>query len=239
MTYQVLRLAHIIGAIVIGAGLIGVWLSDLRARQVRDLPRFGEAIRYTYVYYYGLVFPGALVLLTSGTWLIVALYGGWSFEFLKIPWLAGMVVLFVFEFIEGNTVTRVYFSRLRRLTLEAEAAGRVSGELQRTRSEIVPTFTHFLDLPLLLVIVSLGATRPGTWTLFFVGTVVTVALAVALTMALSRLFPGLPTVSAVTSGAAQPGVGTDDLSAKPPVSSRIRSRRRFPTRLTRAASSGM
>jgi hypothetical protein len=49
-------------------------------------------------------------------------------------------VLFAFEFIEGNTITRLYFMR-----------------------------THFLDIPILFVIVALGAMRPNTWTLFATG----------------------------------------------------------------------
>ncbi len=138
MTYQILRLLHIIGAVLIGAGLIGVWLSDLRSRQVGDLPRFGEAVRNVRVFYDGLVLPGALLLLASGTWLIVTVYGGWSYHFLKIPWLAGMVVLFAFEFIEGNTITRRYFLRLRRLTVEAEATGRVSPALEHARPKRSP-----------------------------------------------------------------------------------------------------
>lgn len=193
MSYQVLRLLHIVGAILIGAGLIGVWLSDLRSRQVRDLARFGEAIRNIAVFYDGLAVPGALLLLASGTWLIVKVYGGWSFYFLEIPWLAGMVTLFALEFIEGNTITRLYFRRLRRLTLKAEATGEVSPDLERARSETLPTFTHFLDLPLLLVIVSLGATRPNTWSMFVVGTAVAILIAVALTITLPRLYPWVPT----------------------------------------------
>ncbi len=45
MTYELLKLAHIIGAVLIGGGLIGVWLSDLRSRQLRDLVRFSESVR--------------------------------------------------------------------------------------------------------------------------------------------------------------------------------------------------
>ena len=97
-----------------GAGLIGVWYADLRSRQVRDLALFGEHVRQVAVFYDGLVVPGALLLLGSGTWLIVTVYGGWAF--LRMPWLSGMVALFAFEFIEGNTLTRRYFMRLRRLT---------------------------------------------------------------------------------------------------------------------------
>ena len=32
MTYILLKYAHILGAILIGGGLIGVWVSDLRSR---------------------------------------------------------------------------------------------------------------------------------------------------------------------------------------------------------------
>jgi hypothetical protein len=35
--------------------------------------------------------------------LILTVYGGWAF--LGMPWLTGMVALFAFEFIEGNTIT--------------------------------------------------------------------------------------------------------------------------------------
>ena len=117
----------------------------LRSRQLHELAPFSEAVRNIAVFYDGLVVPGALLLLISGTWMIVQFYGGWNF--LQIPWLAGMVGLFAFEFIEGNTITRLYFMRLRRLTRSALDAGYVTSELQRARGEPVPTFTHFLDLP--------------------------------------------------------------------------------------------
>ena len=99
--------------------------------------------------------PGALLLLASGAWLITAFHGGW--DFLRTPWLAGMVVLFALEFIEGNTVTRLYFLRLRRLTRAAMQTGGFTEDLKRARAEQVASFTHFLDLPVLLLIVSLGA----------------------------------------------------------------------------------
>jgi uncharacterized membrane protein len=187
MTYAVLKLVHIIGAILIGASLIGVWVSDMRSRQLRDLPEFSEAVRNIAVYYDGVVVPGALVLLASGAWLIVEFFGGWGF--VAVPWLAGMVFLFAFEFIEGNTVTRRYFMRLRRLTREALSLGRFTPQLEQARAENVPTFTHFLDLPMLFLIVSLGALKPDTWTLFFTGSSVSLALAMALTMIVPRLYP--------------------------------------------------
>mgnify|MGYP001583407799 FL=1 len=186
MTYILLKYAHILGAILIGGGLIGVWVSDLRSRQLRELNGFAEAVRAIAVFYDGVVVPGAIILLVSGTWLIAESFGGW--EFIKTPWLTGMVILFAFEFIEGNTVTRLYFMRLRRLTREALKTGHFTPELEKARAEHVPTFTHFLDLPMLFLIVALGAIRPETWTMFIVGSVVSVLLAAVLTFYIPRLY---------------------------------------------------
>ncbi len=76
MEYSLLRFFHIVGAVVIGSGLIGVWMADLRSRQVRELKTFSEAVRNIAVFYDGLAVPGALLLLGSGTWLIVEFFGG-------------------------------------------------------------------------------------------------------------------------------------------------------------------
>ena len=174
-----------LGAILIGGGLISVWLSDLRSRQLRELPQFSEAVRNIAVFYDGVVVPGAVLLLVSGTWLIVEQFGGWNF--INTPWLAGMVFLFAFEFIEGNTVTRLYFMRLRRLTKEAIKTGGFTRELERARAESVPTFTHFLDLPMLFLIIALGVIKPDTWTLFIVGAVVAILIAAILTIYIPKL----------------------------------------------------
>ena len=187
MTYDLLKFGHILGAILMGAGLVGVWMADLRSRQLRDLRQFAEAVRNIAVFYDGLVVPGALLLLASGTWMIVAFYGGSAF--LEIPWLAGMVVLFLAEFIEGNTVTRLYFMRLRRMTIRALAEGDFTRELQEERGKLVPSFTHFLDLPALTLIIALGALKPDSWTLFAAGSAVAVATAGALTYWIPRLYP--------------------------------------------------
>jgi uncharacterized membrane protein len=187
VTYNLLKLLHLIGAVLIGGGLIGVWLSDLRSRQSRDLVRFSEAVRNIAVFYDGVVVPGAILLLISGTWLIVEFFGGWNF--LTIPWLAGMVALFAFEFIEGNTVTRLYFQRLRRLTRQALESGDFTPELERARAENVPAFTHFLDLPMLLLIVALGSLKPETWNLFLAGALVALLVAALLTVFIPRLYP--------------------------------------------------
>jgi uncharacterized membrane protein len=128
VTYPTLKFLHLLGLTLMGAGLIGVWYADLRSRQVRDLLVFAEAVRSIAVLYDGLVVPGALLLLGSGTWLIVTVYGGWAF--LGMPWLTGMVALFAFEFLDGNTITRRHFMRLRRLTREAVRHGNVTAELE-------------------------------------------------------------------------------------------------------------
>jgi hypothetical protein len=187
MDYGLLKFFHILGAVLMSGGLIGVWMSDLRSRQLHELTSFSEAVRNIAVFYDGLVVPGALLLLFSGTWMIVSFFGGWNF--LQLPWLAGMVGLFAFEFIEGNTITRLYFMRLHRLTRSALDVGRVTPELQRARGEHVPTFTHFLDLPILFLVIALGAMQPTTWTLFFTGLIASVGLATALTLVIPRLYP--------------------------------------------------
>ncbi len=201
MTYDLLRLAHILGLVLIGAGLVGVFVLDLRARRLADLPLFAEAVRGIAVFYDGLVVPGAVVLAGSGIWLTAAYHGGWAF--LGQPWLAGMIVLFLFEFVEGNTVTRLYFMRLLRLSREAATSGAARAELVRVRTARVPTFTHFLDLPILFVIVALGVVQPGDWRMFAAATATAVLAATILTVALPRLYP--PLSIQTTSPRAGPG----------------------------------
>lgn len=187
MTYNLLKFLHILGAVLMGGGLIAVWMADLRSRQVRDLLPFAEAVRNIAVSYDGLVVPGALLLLFSGGWMTAQYYGGWAF--LQIPWLAGMVILFLAELIEGNTITRLYFMRLRRLTRVALAQGQFTPEVERERAKSLPSFTHFLDIPILTLIVALGALKPDSWTLFIVGSIIALAIATALNIWIPRLYP--------------------------------------------------
>jgi uncharacterized membrane protein len=187
MSYSILRYLHLVGMTLAGAGLLGVWYEDLRSRQMRDLLLFTEAVRQIAVFYDGMVVPGAILLLVSGSWLIVTVYGGW--DFLGLPWLVGMVLLFAFEFIEGNSITRLYFMRLRRATIAAAKQGTVTSELQKIRCEHLPTFTHFLDLPILFVIIALGVMRPTTWSLFWLGTMIAVVLAAILSLLIPRMYP--------------------------------------------------
>ena len=187
MDYAILKYLHVLGAVLMGAGLVGVWLADLRSRQHRDLVRFSEAVRYIAVFYDGVVVPGALILLFSGTWFTVQYFGGW--DFIKTPWLTGMIALFVFEFIEGNTVTRIYFMKLRRITNKALSEGRITEELEKERGKLVPSFTHYLDLPMLFLIIALGAIKPATWEMFIYGSAIAISLALFFTVLIPRIYP--------------------------------------------------
>ena len=187
MDYSILKYLHVLGAVLIGSGLIGVWLADLRSRQHRDLIRFSEAIRYIAVFYDGVVVPGALILLFSGTWFTVQYFGGW--DFLQIPWLTGMIALFAFEFIEGNTITRAYFMKLRCLTDAALDEGIITPELEKERGKLIPSFTHYLDLPILFLIIALGVIKPTTWNTFIYGSILAIALAIFFTVLIPRMYP--------------------------------------------------
>lgn len=79
--------------------------------------------------------------------------------------------------------------RLRRLTNEAQKVGRFTAQLEQARAESVATFTHFLDLPILFLIVALGVIKPGTWVLFIAGAVASLVIATALTIYIPRLYP--------------------------------------------------
>jgi uncharacterized membrane protein len=187
LEYLILKYLHILGAVLMGAGLIGVWLADLRSRQERDLVRFSEAVRYIAVFYDGVVVPGALILLFSGTWLTIQYFGGW--DFLETPWLAGMITLFAFEFIEGNTITRLYFMKLRRITNEAMSTGKITPELEKERGKSIPSFTHYLDLPILFLIIALGVIKPATWDMFLIGSLIAIGIATFFTIFIPRLYP--------------------------------------------------
>ena len=53
-----------------------------------------------------------------------------------------MVLLFALEFVESNTITRLYFMRLRHLARVAVTEGRVTPQLARARAEQLASFTH-------------------------------------------------------------------------------------------------
>ncbi|WP_404419296.1 DUF2269 family protein [Marinospirillum sp.] len=184
MTHSLLTLLHLIGAVLMTSGLLGVWIADVRSRQADDVTTFAEAAGYIRVFYDGLTLPGALLLLISGGLLIGLYYGS---SFLEHPWLVGMVTLFLFEFIEGNTVTRLAFMKLNREAKKSLQTGQFTPERTQLQKRNLPSFTHYLDLPLVLVIIMLGVLRPYTWDLFIAGTLIAVFIAGTLTFLLPLL----------------------------------------------------
>ena len=185
--FSLLRFVHLVGLTLIGGGLLGVFIADIRSRQTTDLNLFGQAIAFIAIFYDGLVVPGAILLLASGTWLIIEHYNGW--DFIHTPWIAGMVLLFALEFIEGNTVTRRYFMRLRRLTENAIQEQQWTPELINARKEQLASFTHFLDLPMLVLIISLAVLRPESWIHFMIGSGLAVTIAMILSYSMRKRYP--------------------------------------------------
>lgn len=83
--------------------------------------------------------------------------------------------------------------RLRRLAQEALKLGEFTPELEKARAENDPEFTHFLDLPMLFLIITLGALKSDNWGVFIVDSLAAIALVVALTLFIPRLIPGRQT----------------------------------------------
>ncbi len=182
-SYMLLRLAHILGFILLGGGLLAVFISELRAYRTTDVVVFAEAAWYTAVFYDALALPGALLVGLSGLLLVIELGMG----FFEAPWLVGMWALFLFEFVEGNTVTRVQFRRTIRESRVARERGALTETVRAEARTLLGRAAHFLDIPLFLVIVYCGAMRPESWSVVIVAVGVALAAALLLTLAVPRL----------------------------------------------------
>ncbi len=182
-TYLLLRFAHILGFILLGGGLLAVFISELRAYRTTDVAVFAEAAWYTAVFYDALVLPGALIVGVSGLLLIFEL----GMSFFEAPWLVGMWALFLFEFVEGNTVTRIQFRRTLRQSLLARERGELSEAARGQARTLIGRVAHFLDIPLFLVIVYCGAMRPESWGMVITAVLVALIAAALLTLAVPRL----------------------------------------------------
>ncbi len=106
-TYLLLKFAHILGFILLGGGLLAVWVSEFQAYRTNEMGVFAQSARYTAIFYDFLVIPGAMTTATSGFFLVQKLELG----FFEEPWLITMWGLFLFEFVEGNTITRFQFRK--------------------------------------------------------------------------------------------------------------------------------
>jgi uncharacterized membrane protein len=172
-----------VGFIALGGGLLAVFVSELRAYRTADAYRFAEAAWYTATFYDALVLPGALIVGASGLLLVAELGLGLFSE----PWLVGMWGLFLFEFIEGNTITRRQFRRTLRRSRAALQAGEPTPQDRADARTPLGQITHFLDLPLFLAIVYFGAIRPDDWA----HVLAAIAVAVVVMGILSRAVPKL------------------------------------------------
>jgi uncharacterized membrane protein len=181
--YMVLRFLHFVGFILLGGGLFAVFISELRAYRTADVSRFAEAAWYTAVFYDALVLPGAVLVGLSGLLPVFQL----GLEFFAHPWLVTMWGLFLFELIEGNTITRVQFRRTLKRSRQALEAGRLTPQDRHEARTLIGQITHFLDVPLFLVIVYCGAMRPDTWTHVFAAIASALVASAILTAAVPRL----------------------------------------------------
>ncbi len=158
--YSLLKLGHILGFILLGGGLLAVFMSELQAYQTSNIHTFAEASRYTAIFYDSFVISGAILVGFSGFFLILDLGLG----FFEEPWIVGMWGLFLFEFIEGNTITRIQFRKtLRHSKAALEAGSDLTDELRGEARGLINQITHFLDIPLFVVIVYCGSIRPDNW----------------------------------------------------------------------------
>ena len=52
--------------------------------------------------------------------------------------------------------------KLRKITSNALEAGVITTELEKERSKLVPSFTHYFDLPMLFLIIALAVQNWGS-----------------------------------------------------------------------------
>ena len=174
--YQLLRFFHVIGFIFLGGGLLAVFVSEWRGYGARRPVVFAEAAFYTAIFYDFVVLPGAFLMLTTGPLLIWKL----GLSDFNNPWLTGMWGLFLFEFIEGNSVTRVQFRRTLKISRSLAEDEPLTDEIRGRARTFIGRLAHFLDIPLFTVIVYCGMVRPDSW--LEVGSAIGIAIAVALVL---------------------------------------------------------
>jgi len=182
-SYFLFRLMHFAGFIMLGGGLLAVFVSEWQAYRANGAPAFAESARYTAIFYDALALPGAVLLGVSGFFLIRRLGVGWF----DAPWLVGMWGLFVFEFIEGNTITRIQFRRTLRLSRSIGESEPLTEARRREARSLIGQVAHFLDIPLFSAIVYFGVVRPDSWSEAGAAIGLAVCVAALLTVFVPRL----------------------------------------------------
>ena len=79
--------------------------------------------------------------------------------------------------------------KLRRITNEAMSNGKITPEIEKERGKSIPSFTHYLDLPILFLIIALGVIKPATWDMFLIGSLIAIGIATFFTIFIPRLYP--------------------------------------------------
>ena len=174
--YMLLRYLHYIGFILIGGGLLAVWVSEWRGYSATRTVLFAEAAYYTAILYDYVVVPGALLMVVTGPLLIWKL----GLNYFDTPWLTGMWGGFLFEFIEGNTLTRVQFRRTLKVSRSLSEDQPLTEEIKHHARTWIGRFAHFLDIPMILILVFFGVVRPDSWVT--VGSAFGIAIAAALVL---------------------------------------------------------
>jgi uncharacterized membrane protein len=183
-TYSLLKFGHIIGFILLGGGLLSVFISELQAYRTTDMRVFAEAARYTAIFYDSLVISGALLVAITGYFLLRELDLG----FFEEPWVVGMWGLFLFEFIEGNTVTRAQFRNTLRVSNNAfDNGAALTEDLRKEARSFLNKIVHFLDIPMFTVVVYCGTVRPDSWVHVLVAIGIGVLIAIVLALLVPRL----------------------------------------------------
>jgi Predicted integral membrane protein (DUF2269) len=185
-SHAVLRLLHVLSFVILGAGLIGVLVCDLRARRATTFASMVDAIEALLAFYGRVAVVGSLGVLLSGFSMVFAFYG-WTA--LQLPWLAGMMVLFVFEFLEGHLIMKLHYVKLQRAVARARTVGHNVPELEQELRARLTTAAHFLDVPNLALIIALGVVRPMDWRFFAFGLAVVAGVTAWMTYAIPRRHP--------------------------------------------------
>lgn len=187
MSYAWWLSAHLLGAALLGVAIVALWLVDERIRRANDCGSLRRAGRRADALVKLILAPGVLLLAISGGWLVGRYYGGW--DFVRIPWLAGMAGLFVFQSVWANTVTRAHAQRMRRLLAGTRDADPLTPALERARSEPLARFGQQLEPLVFALIVALGLLRPMDWGVVAMGCIAAALLPVAIAFYAVRPLP--------------------------------------------------
>ena len=185
MSYGWLLAAHLTGAALLGAANVAILFVDRQIRQARDCGTIARAGRLAGTVGKYVLMPGVALLAASGVRLVARYYGGWNFA--RIPWLAGMAAIFVFQSAWANIVTRPHAQRIGGLLAGKGDADPLSPALLRARSEPLVRAGQALEPLLFALAIALGVLRPMDWTVVAIGGGAAALVAAAIALYPARL----------------------------------------------------